>query len=352
MFAGAAREAVFSKPDVIRKIKSDFIPVALKAGSVMNPPDNLEGQLYRELARSRPAPQGIGVTNSAGKVLAWTLMFEKDAGVAEFLDYALKRYQKFPNAKKPVTVERFMQFPGRKLADVKDNGKQIEVPENAKCRVLPLVEKGTLVGRIVGRALDKDENLVKDVLAQEKYVEARVEVPVRLQTEFVKAWKQAGKKRFALPTDFSLVLVSHAYLGQLDVNPLGGRRVGGKTDWERMKFQVQEVMGPEGVVRLRIEGTSDVAGSQGNVGARTDGRRWVHEVKLAWEGYVDLKQDRMVRMVVVARGFEKLRWGNPRRIRKGDAVSYLPAGRALDVKCGVRYGLILEPASDREVGDN
>ena len=34
MFAGAAREAVFSKPEVIRRVNADFIPVALKAALV------------------------------------------------------------------------------------------------------------------------------------------------------------------------------------------------------------------------------------------------------------------------------------------------------------------------------
>ena len=59
MFAGAAREAVFSNPDVIRRIQTDFVPVALKAGLVNNPPNNHEGRLYREIGRSRPAPQAV-----------------------------------------------------------------------------------------------------------------------------------------------------------------------------------------------------------------------------------------------------------------------------------------------------
>ena len=32
MFAGAAREAVFSKTEVVRRVNNEFIPVALKAG--------------------------------------------------------------------------------------------------------------------------------------------------------------------------------------------------------------------------------------------------------------------------------------------------------------------------------
>ena len=57
MFAGAAREAVFSKADVIKRVNADFIPVALKAALVNGPPNDEEGLLYREIERSKPAPR-------------------------------------------------------------------------------------------------------------------------------------------------------------------------------------------------------------------------------------------------------------------------------------------------------
>src|SRR6516225_959005 len=48
------------------------------------PPDDAEGLLYREIGRSRPAPQGICVVNTAGKVLNWALMFDDDRSVLAF----------------------------------------------------------------------------------------------------------------------------------------------------------------------------------------------------------------------------------------------------------------------------
>ena len=54
MFAGAAREAVFSKAGVIKRIKEGFVPVALKAAHVNNPPPGAEGRLYAEIGRSKP----------------------------------------------------------------------------------------------------------------------------------------------------------------------------------------------------------------------------------------------------------------------------------------------------------
>ena len=102
MFAGAVREAVFSNPDVIRRVNADFVPVALKAGLVNNPPDDEEGRLCREIGRSKLAPQGICVVNSAGKVLAWTMMFDDDKSVLAFLDHSARRFAQFPDARKPV----------------------------------------------------------------------------------------------------------------------------------------------------------------------------------------------------------------------------------------------------------
>ena len=119
MFAGAAREAVFSRARVIRRVNAEFVPVALKAALVNNPPNDPEGRLYQEISRSKPAPQGICVVNSAGKVLDWALMFDDDESVLAFLDHALKRFRDHPDAKRPVAAERYMKFPSMKLPDVR-----------------------------------------------------------------------------------------------------------------------------------------------------------------------------------------------------------------------------------------
>ncbi|HYF00840.1 MAG TPA: hypothetical protein VEJ18_18100, partial [Planctomycetota bacterium] len=61
---------------MIRRVNADFVPVALKAALVNGAPPGAEGDLYREIGRSKPAPQGIAVANASGKVLAWALMFD------------------------------------------------------------------------------------------------------------------------------------------------------------------------------------------------------------------------------------------------------------------------------------
>src|SRR5205085_2165900 len=222
-FAGAAREAVFSNPDVIRRVNADFVPVALKAALVNNPPGDDEGRLYREIGRSKPAPQGICVINGAGKVLDWALMFDDDKSVLAFLDHAQKRFARFPDAKKPFPAERYKKFPSQKLADVEDNGKVVPLverhPEGESCPGKPRVQQGTIIARVFGRAMDKDGKPVADTVRQENYVEDRFNVPVLRQEALAQALTAAGTERFKIADNLARLFVSHAFMGELDVNP-------------------------------------------------------------------------------------------------------------------------------------
>jgi hypothetical protein len=355
VFAGAAREAVFSNPDVVRRVNADFVPVALKAGLVNNPPDSVEGRLYREIGRSKAAPQGICVVNSAGKVLDWALMFDDDRSVLAFLDHAAKRFAQFPDAKKPFAAERFMKFPSLRMPDVDDN-LNVPVPadrhaQGDNCPAANLVRPGTVLARVFGRALDRDGKLVADSVRQEQYVEDRFHVPVGMQEALAKAATDAGTDRFRLADDLARLFIEHAYLGQLDVNPLGGP--GGKGTLKQCEFWARtEMANARGVVRLRIDGQSEAAGAT-SAGDSADGRLWQHEVKLTWEGLIDMSGKRVSRLLLVARGSERLKWANKNeRLKVRADVTSLPAGHAIDQSCGVRYGIIGEPVAAQETADN
>jgi hypothetical protein len=326
--------------------------VALKAGLINLPPDDDEGRLYRDIGRSKPAPQGICVVNSAGKVLDWALMFDDDQSVIDFLDHALERFAEFPDASRPFPAERYMRFPSQKLDDVEDTGKVRPVPEQhaegKPCPAKPRVPRGTVVARLLGRAIDPDGKPVADTRSQEHYVEDRFEVPLAMQQAMAKRLAEAGGKRFPLDDDLARLLVSHAFLGQLDVNPLGGI-AGGKGAQNNLK-QCEfwgQVAGPgrNGSILLGIEGHSSAEGKSGN-GRGDDGRLWRHDVELRWRGYVEIEQDRMTRLLLVASGWENLEWANLFQDLRGRAdVSHLPGGHAIDVSCAVRYGIIGEPVA-------
>jgi hypothetical protein len=354
VFAGAAREAVFSQPEVIRRVNRDFVPVALKAALVNDPPAGEEGRLCREIGRSRPAPQGICVANSAGKVLDWALMFDDDRSVLAFLDHARDRFREHPDASRPVAAERYMKFPSRKLADVEDT--EVPLPTvdrhaDSRCPARAPVAPGTLAVRLYGRALDADGRPIADTVRQEHYVEDRFDLSPELQEMIARDLAKAGPDGFRLPGALYRLLASHAFLGQLDVNPLEppgdvkGELKPGEL-WAR-----REEPAAAGTVRLRVEGRSEVAGgrqdgSPGGRGAAGDGRIWEHSVRLTWEGFIDMDGSRITRLVLTARGTERLKWGN---ISFGGAgpdpdVARLPAGHPIDFQGEVLYGLIGEPA--------
>jgi hypothetical protein len=339
-------------------VNADFVPVALKAGLVNNPPDDEEGRLYREIGRSKPAPQGICVINSAGKVLAWTMAFDDDKSVLAFLDHSARRFAQFPDAKKPVAAERYGRFPSAKLGDVADNGKAPLIidrhPEGKHCPGTTRVRLGTVLARVFGRALDKDGKPLADTVRQEHYVEDRFHVSLAMQEALAKALADAGSERFRLADDLARLLVSHAFLGQLDVNPVGFPG-GGKGGLEQCAFWARKVDADgNGPVRVRVEGKSEAAGGTSDAGRGGDGAFWRHEVKLAWEGIIEIKKDRVSRILLVARGSEKLKWRNKNLPQlKGQAdVTVLVGGHAIALSCGVRYGIIGEPVAADQAGDD
>jgi hypothetical protein len=325
--------------------------VALKAGLVNYPPNDEEGRLYREIGRSKVLPQGICVINPACKVLAWTAFFDDDPSVVAFLDHCLKRAAQFPDAIKPVPAERFMKFPSERLADVADNDKAPVIVEHHaeghRCPAKPQVPLGTIDARLFGRALDKDGKPVADTLRQENYVEDRFTVPVAMQAAFAKALKDAGSERFRVADDLARLLVSHAFLGELDVNPVESHH-GSKGTFKQCDFWARRVEGAgDDPVRVRLEGKSEVRGGQRDEGQGT-GRPFQHEVNLAWEGIIEMKGARVSRLLLVARGSEKLKWENvpsPSQLQAQRNVILEWAGRSSDVNSGVRYGIIGEPVA-------
>ena len=346
---------VFSNRAVVERIQKSFVPVALKAALVNNPPGGVEGKLYAEISRSKPVPQGICVANSAGKVMAWALSFDDEDSIAAFLDYAAKRFEEFPDAKHPIVTERFMRYPSHKLAEVADTGASIAVPvshkDDDRCPALPAVERGTIVGRVIGRALDKDGKPLADTLRQEHYMEARFEIPRAVQRQFIDDLRKAAGKKFPLPQVFVHSIVEPAYLGQLDVNPMGS--VPGSENQRRsIEFFGQQITKDDDAtsIRIRVTGHSDIAGGHRKSGG--DGRNWEHAVKLDWQGYIEVAEDQVKRLTLFAEGKEKLRWGN-QRFQLTDEVDarHLMAGHPIDLDCGVRYGLIAEPASADEIVD-
>lgn len=363
MFAGAAREAVFSLAENVRRINAEFVPVALKAGLVYNPffqnlpPTDEEEHLYRELARSMPAPQGIGVVNSAGKALDWVMAFDDDQSVLAFLDHARKRFARYPDARQPVSTERYARFPSQKAGDTPDSGVAPRIierhPAGKSCAGKPPLPLGTVDARLFGRALDKNGRPLADTVAQENYVEDRFQIPVPMQEGLAKALAAAGTARFRIDDDLAQLLVGHAYLGQLDLNPAQGNLAECEFWGQRVETGQKVETGAKGPDRIRIEGTSKAAAASSpeDQRARIDGAYWQHEVRLVWEGLIEVREARVTRLLLLGSGSEKLKWNNRYLSLAGRAdVASLTAGHAIDLACGVRYGITGAPIPASEAG--
>ena len=349
MFAGAAREAVFSNSEVIRRVNSDFVPVALKAGLVDQPGDDAEAKLYRELRRSRPAPQGICVANSAGKALAWALTFEDDKQVLDFLDHGLKRFAQFPDGRQPVSTERFMRFASQRLKDIPDSGLALNPSDSHKvgeaCPAQIAPPQGTIVTRIIGRAVDSAGSPIGDPARQEHYIEDKLTIPVSMQSAIADALANADSGWLRLPGEFNRLCVAHAYLGQLDVQPILNPS-GGKTEERQCEFWVRRVEASKSVSLWRVRGRSEVvAGTDRRHG---DGASFHNEIVLSWVGFIQMNGTRMEQLLLTARGQEKLNWSQNGRNageRTRSAVAFLPAGRPIDLDTAVRFGFIGEPVA-------
>jgi hypothetical protein len=349
VFAGAAREAVFSNAEVIRYVNAHFVPVALKAALVANPPADAEGLLYREISRSRPAPQGICVVNSAGKVLNWALMFDNDRSVLTFLDHARARFARYPDAKKPVAAEVYAKFPSQKRKEVADSGKVLPLldrhPQGKHCPATPPLPRGTVAVRLFGRALGKDGKPVADTIRQEHYTEDRFSIDVPIQEKLARALAKAGKGPVAVPLEVVRPWVKQAYMGVLDVQPLDNP-AGSKGELKKCVFGATKIGIGKGPTLWRVEGESEafIDEKMANGGPGD-----LHEVKLKWHGFVEMDGDRMTRLVLSASGSEKLRF-NSARGKDANEVAILPGGHRIDMACKVRFGILGEPVGPDRVG--
>jgi hypothetical protein len=332
---------VFTKPEVTKRVAKEFVPVALKAALVNDPPDDDEGRLYAGIGRSKPAPQGICATDGHGRVLVWTLGFDEAASIPEFLDHVLVLYKAHRDDLAPFAAERWRTYPGNRLpdmpADASEGSASREVPSSHPaghaCNGLPRVPAGTLIARVVGRALSADGTPVSDTDAQERYVEDSFEIPPVAQAELAAAAASAGAERFRVPAAFSRWWVEHAYLGQLDVKP---------SRMDRLDLFAKRT----GDGLLRIEGDTEASGGDGT-SPRGDGAVHIHAIRLAWEGFAKIEGRSVIDLVLLAQGTERVRWGNVRREGKatGPDVAHLMAGKAYDQDGGVRYGIVASPAS-------
>lgn len=339
---------------MIKRVSADFIAVALKAALVNHPPDDAEGRFYREIERSKPAPQGICVVNSGGKVLDWTLMFDDNKSMLAFFDHAKARFAEYPDARRPVAAEVYQRFPSQMRKDVEDDRAILPVldrhPDGKRCPAQPPLRPGTVAVRLFGRALDHDGKPVADAVRQENYVEDRFHIEVETQAKLATVLRESVNGPVKLPRKVARQWVKQAYLGVLDVQPLDnpGRDPSNRGQLKHCEFEATKVESAKGSALWRVEGESEAFIDKGMANG---GPGDMHQVKLKWLGFIELDGDRVTRLVLSASGMEKLKFQSARGMDDNE-VAFLPGGRRIDKTCAVRFGFLGAPAGPDQVADD
>lgn len=338
MFAGAVRETVFSRPEIIKRVNAEFIPVAVRAADVARGGPGAEGRLLGSLRASQPAPQGLAVLNSDGQPLDWVLMFDTDKSVEDFLTYGVKRYREHPDGHAEVVTRRYMRYPGTRRPDASTAAQSLPLKwqhgKGERCPGSTEPRSGALTVSVHGRALDKNGKPVSDTLNQKNYAQDEFVVPEGVQRAVARALLD-GKP---VPEEFGRLCVRHTYLGMLDVQPLENPS-GGTSTLKTCRFDARKI----GRGLYRIDGHTDVESAlerDRRPNSRSgDGRSYEHKITLTWEGYIEVTEQHLQLVVLKAEGTERLKWGSRRIDARQPEVTFLPAGRPLDFTTPVRYGL-------------
>lgn len=332
-------------------IQQHYIPVAIKAGRVANPPPGIEGELYRELKRTQPAPQGMAVMNSNGNVQAWVLMFEDNPSVLQFLEREVERFEKGLGEASPPAAERFHRFPNHRMADLPASPTIGNTNFTLNSDTLHsggfTPRKNTIAGRIVGRALDAEGTPIDaGVRSQETYAEDRIEIPLPAVEALIAAAVEAEPgETFPVPAPFARELVSSAYLGMLDVNPLAGGKVGGEILTEEIHFLVRKPAKGESTLTLELWGQSLSEGKSAQLGRPTDNRDWKNRVNLTWVGRIELKEKKLKSLFAIGEGQADFHWNHGVAAATDEEgvtrthVANLPAGRPINFSGPVRFGI-------------
>ena len=351
MFAGAAREAVFANPDVIRRVQSEFVAVSVAAGNMHRPAPGLENELLRAIGKSGPAPQGIAVLNADGQVLDWVLMFDDDASVLKFLDHAQKRFAENPDGSKPFTTERYQRFPGAKRDDVAAHTvkvpKTIKHSDSDRCPADTMYEPGTMIAKVAGRRVNETGKLTSDIVNQEDYAQDRLVIDPGMQRQLAEALSTADGQRVKLPDQMARQWATYAYMGMLDVRPLNNP-AGADSNPSEVAFHIEADRERPGW--HRISGKSHLAVKQQR--RQGDGAGFENDVKLDWRGFARIENDQLTSLLLRADGDERLLWnpgGPPGTVARGPEVANLPGGRHVDWKGPVSFGIIGEPAKPEQI---
>lgn len=307
--------------------------MAIRAADLNNPGLDEDGQLVQAIARSKILPQGLCVLNSSGQALEWVATFDNEASVTAFFNRALVRYKRNPDGRMDNVTERFMKFPDGRLPDFQEEAVSSSFLSRISQSRNSNISTKEFVVKLTGRALNADGSAVADTLRQEHYVEDTFVIDQDLAQELMRQ-ASSNYRRFVLPKRLSYLLVKHAYLGQLDLQPLAGAMPSAEHDLKKCNLWAERIADN----KLRIEGDTEISVS--SPGRPGDGASFANEIKLHWTGYADFDKTHLGKLLLWSHGFENAHWssGPSFPASKDFALSSLPAGHRFEMASNVAFG--------------
>jgi len=136
----------FPIPRSPRALNNEFVPIYVSPEQV---PSTLPARRRAKMSRllSNPVPLSgrtagnVSRYNAGGQALAWAMTGRTHEDILSFLDHAWSVFRKNPDGQKPVTTERYMQYPRQRLKDYKTEAATSPIRRGIRQkRRLPLVD--------------------------------------------------------------------------------------------------------------------------------------------------------------------------------------------------------------------
>lgn len=338
-----------SREDVINRINSNFVPVSVRASDLNNPPANEEGALLRSIRPYCLEPQGMFVLNEDGQVLTAVLLFDTTRAISDYLDLSLAQFREHTRSALSSNWSglRFTKYPSQAAPSIAAvaNGMSPFDPEHPAAAACPSgacqiptsgVPEGLIVN-VVGRTIEANGHFSTDVLHQEHYSQDQLIIPLQLQQYIAALVTGSSGQAVRLPDMLGHILMMHAYLGNMDVQPIVSP-MGAHSEVQSCEFYAALVPGQTHI--YRVYGKSHVrAQGPSPHGAGLPGGMF-NQIELSWSGFFKLSDGRITSLSLLARGEQALKWGplRPKLSSPDEEVNELMAGHPIDMQAKICLG--------------
>lgn len=338
-----------SREDVISKIKANFVPVSVRATDLNNPPPNEEGALLRSIRPYCLEQQGMFVLNEDGQVLTAVVLFDSTRAITDYLDFSLAQFREHSQmAVSPNwSARRFTKYPSvaaPSIAAVANRNSPFD-PEHAAgagclsgaCQI-PVSPRPTgLILNMVARTIESNGHFSSDVIHQEHYSQDQLIIPLQLQQYIAALVRGTTGQAVRLPDMLGQILMMHAYLGNMDVQPVSSP-MGAHSDIQACEFYAALVPGQKNIYRVYGKTNVCAQGPSPHGGGLPGGM--LNKIGLSWYGFFKLSEGRVTSLSFLATGEQKLQWGalRPKLASADEEVNELVSGHPIDQQTKVCLG--------------